>query len=67
MVIGVVEFSSGGYKIGKIFAQKLSIILENKVVICYQKNVNNKTFVPKLIFFNEKKMRTIPMISDIEN
>ena len=31
------------------------------------KNVNNKKCAPKLIFFNEKKMRNIPMIFDIKN
>ena len=28
------------------------------------KNVNNKKGAPKLIFFNEKKLRKIPMIFD---
>ena len=31
------------------------------------KNVNNKKCAPKLVFFNEKKMRKVPMIFDIEN
>ena len=31
------------------------------------KNVNNKKCAPKLIFFNGKKMRKIPMIFDVEN
>ena len=31
------------------------------------KNVNNKKCDPKLILFNEKKLRKIPMIFDIEN
>ena len=31
------------------------------------KNVNNKKCAHKLIFFNEKKMRKIPMIFDIDN
>ena len=31
------------------------------------KNVNNKKSAPKLIFFNEKKMRKIRIIFDIEN
>ena len=30
-------------------------------------NVNNKKCDPKLIFFNEKILRKIPMIFDIEN
>ena len=30
-------------------------------------NVNNKKCAPKLVFFNEKKLRKIPMIFDIEN
>ena len=38
--------------------QKLGIILENKVVqrLMLSKNVNNKKFAPKLIFFNAKKI-----------
>ena len=31
------------------------------------KNVDNKKCAPKLVFFNEKKIRKIPMIFDIEN
>ena len=31
------------------------------------KNVNNKKCAPKLIFFNEKKLRKIRIIFDIEN
>jgi hypothetical protein len=31
------------------------------------KNVNNKKFAPKLVFFNEKKLRNIPIIFDIES
>jgi hypothetical protein len=31
------------------------------------KNANNKKYAPKLILFNEKKIRKIPMILDIEN
>ena len=31
------------------------------------KNVNNKKCAPKLVFFNEKKLRKIPIIFDIEN
>jgi hypothetical protein len=31
------------------------------------KNVNNKKFAPELILFNEKKMRKIGIIFDIEN
>ena len=30
------------------------------------KNVNNKKCVSKLVLFNEKKMRKIPMIFDIK-
>ena len=33
----------------------------------FLKNVNNKNCAPKFIFFNEKKIRKIPMIFDIEN
>ena len=75
MVIRIVEFSSGGYKIRRIWrinvpkgdywilriglmanCQKVGIIL-----------VTNKKCAPKLVFFNEKKMRKILMIFDIEN
>ena len=45
--------------------QKLGIILENKVMI--SKNVNDKKCAPKLILFNEKKLRKIRIIFDIEN
>ena len=31
------------------------------------KNVNNKKCAPKLVLFNEKEMRKIQMIFDIEN
>ena len=31
------------------------------------KKGNNKKYAPKLAFFNEKKLRKIPMIFDIEN
>ena len=49
--------------------QKLGIILVSKVIkeMMLSKNVNNKKCAPKLIFFNEKKMRKIPMIFDFEN
>ena len=44
-------------------------ILENKVVqkLKFLKNDNNKKPSSKLIFFNEKKIRKIRMIFDIEN
>ena len=31
------------------------------------KNVNNKKWAPKMIFFNEKKIRKIRIIFDIED
>ena len=31
------------------------------------KNVNNIKSAPKLVFFNEKKLRKIPMTFDVEN
>ena len=31
------------------------------------KNVENKKFAPKLVFFNEKILKKIPMIFDVEN
>ena len=49
--------------------QKLGTILENKVVqkLKFSKNDNNKKPSSKLIFFNEKKIRKIRMIFDIDN
>ena len=49
--------------------QKLDIILVIKGfrIWCYQKMSITKKCAPKLVFFNEKKMRKIPMIFDIEN
>ena len=45
--------------------QKLGINLENfKIGVI--KNVNNKKFAPKLVFFNEKKLKKFRMIFDIE-
>jgi hypothetical protein len=48
---------------------KLGIILENKLIKKFMISniVNNKKYAPKLTFFNEKKMKKIPMIFDIEN
>ena len=48
--------------------QKLGTILENKVVqkLKFSKNDNNKK-PSKLKFFNEKKIRKIGMIFDMEN
>ena len=45
------------------------MILVNKVLLKlkFSKNVNNKKCAPKLIFFNEKKLRKIQIIFDIEN
>jgi hypothetical protein len=39
--------------------RKLDIILENKVIyqLMLPKNVNNKKYTPKFIFFNEKKRK----------
>ena len=49
--------------------QTLSIILENKVSrkLKLSKNAFYKKLTPKLIFFNEKKIKKIPPIFDIEN
>ena len=49
--------------------QKLGTILENKVVqkLKFSKNDNNKKPSSKLIFLNEKKIRKIGTIFDIEN
>ena len=49
--------------------QKLGAILENKVVQKLKFSKNDKNIKPssKLIFFNEKKIRKIQIIFDIEN
>ena len=49
--------------------QKMDVIFENKVVqkLKFSKNVNIKKYAPKLIFFNEKKIRKIQIIFVIEN
>ena len=56
----LVHFSNKG--------QKLGTILENKVpqTLNLPKNDGNKKCSPKLIFFNEKKIRKIRIIFDIE-
>ena len=48
---------------------KIGTILENKGIkrLMLSKNVNNQKFALKLIFFNKKKLRKIPMIFDIKN
>jgi hypothetical protein len=38
--------------------------IQNKILL---KHVNNKKCAPKLVFFNEKKLRKIGIILDIEN
>ena len=47
----------------------LLTFLENKVLwkLKLSKNVNNKKCAPKLIFLNEKKLRKIRIIFDVEN
>jgi hypothetical protein len=52
-----------------VSCQKLGIILEDKLnkKLMLSKNVNNKKYTPKLVFFNERKMRKIGMIFDVEN
>jgi hypothetical protein len=49
--------------------QKLGTILENNAVqkLKFSKNDNFKKHSSKLIFFNEKKIRKIRMIIDVEN
>ena len=41
----------------------------NKVIykLMLSKNIDNKKCAPKLIFFNEKKIRKIRIIFDVEN
>jgi hypothetical protein len=47
----------------------LGVILENKVVkkLKFSKNVDNKKCAPEIIIFDEKKIRKIQIIFDIEN
>ena len=40
---------------------------KSRSILMLSKNVNNKKCAPKLIFFNEKKLRKIRIIFDIEN
>ena len=49
--------------------QKLGMILENKVVqnLKLEKNVFIQNWHPKLIFLNEKKIKKIPLIFEVEN
>jgi hypothetical protein len=47
-------------KIGHHFSRGIEKLILSK-------NVNNKKYGPELVFFNEKKMRKIRMIFDIEN
>ena len=48
---------------------KIGHHFSNKVIqkLILSKNVNNKKSAPKLAFFNEKKLRKIQMIFDVEN
>ena len=48
---------------------KIGYHFSNKVIqkLISPKNVNNKKCAPKLVLFNEKKLRKIRMIFDIEN
>ena len=49
--------------------QKLGMILPFEAVfkLKLQKNHFNKKYAPKILFLNEKKIRKIRMIFDIEN
>ena len=49
--------------------EKIGIILENKAIqkLMLSKNVNNKRYAPRLVFFQKKKLRKIPMIFDKGN
>ena len=68
-----INILKGNYRILKIGVmgrcRKLAIILENEVIkiLILSKNVNNKKCAPQLKFFNEKKIRKILMIFDIDN
>ena len=64
MAIHIVEFSKGGTKLER-FLPKNQHTPRKKLML--SKNVNNKKCAPELIFFNEKKMRKIRIIFDIEN
>jgi hypothetical protein len=47
----------------------MGVILVNKVLwkLNFSKNVNNKKWAPKIIFFNEKMFYKVWIIFDIEN
>ena len=47
--------------------QKLSVIFESILRLILSKNFNKEKCAPKLIFFNEKKLRKIWIIFDTEN
>ena len=53
--------SDGSSKVGRHFSNK--VVLKLKLA----KNAFYKKGAPKLIFFNEKKIRKIRMIFDLEN
>ena len=82
MAIPVVDFSMEEYTIRKALwnhwilkigvmgrCRKLGIIIENKVIqkLMLLRNVKNQECALKFVFFNEKKIRKIWIIFDIEN
>ena len=75
MAIRVVEFSSGGTKLERFLnknqhTQRKLLNYEfwiNSKLSKIGHNFSNKICAPKLVFFNEKKLRKIWMTFDIEN
>ena len=51
-------------KIHNFYGQNICSAL---LALVLSKNANNKKCASKFVLFNEKKMRKIPMIFDIEN
>jgi hypothetical protein len=68
---GLLSFQAGGIRVERFLPKnqhiqrKLLTFVIQKLML--SKNVNNTKCAPKLIFFNEKKMKKIPVIFDIEN
>ena len=79
LVIWIVEFSKKGYKIRRFLAKNQHIQrklsnFENwssgelsKIGDHFSNKVIIKKCASKLVFFNEKKMRKIQMVFDVEN
>ena len=61
-----INIPKGNYRILS-FGLMASCQKQGIILVILSKNVNNKKCAPKLVFFNEKKLRKIQIIFDIEN